>query len=429
MTKLRFAHLSDIHFAHASKIGTDPDDDVRNELVRDLRRQVTELGPITAVLVSGDIAYSGKPAEYALASSFLEDVCEAGQCKVTDVVICPGNHDVDRAVLSKNSLITDAQERILGETAWQAVDAALTKRVSEPDAGRFMYLPIEAFNAFAARFECTFTPDRFSWDRDFELNDGSTLRIRSLNSTLTSGPRDAQGRLCIGSRGWTLKQDDGVEYVVMAHHPPSWLRDGNDFDTHISNRARLQLFGHEHNQRILPTRDFVRLYAGSVNPERTETNWHPGYNLIDVWIGDDDRGRYMVIEVRMREWSRNPVIFQAQRGRDGSDVDRTEIRLEKWSKPSARATGAEVSTATGAAMKAENSKADKVPDVRDITHRFFRLNLSERSAIAGGLELLDDSDASLPDFERNARALKRARQEGKWGELVRMIEQTESKHA
>ena len=50
--------------------------------------------------------------------------------------------------------------------------------------------------------------------------------------------------------------------------------------------------------------------------------------------------------------------------------------------------------------------------LREISVRFFKLTLSQKSAIAGKLNLLEEEDANQPDFERFRRVLLRARERG-----------------
>ena len=59
---LTFLHLSDIHFRGRYQEGSafDLDHHIRNELERDLHGLVDENGPLTAVLVGGDVAFAGK---------------------------------------------------------------------------------------------------------------------------------------------------------------------------------------------------------------------------------------------------------------------------------------------------------------------------------------------------------------------------------
>ncbi|HDR8996991.1 TPA: hypothetical protein QDB01_002920 [Burkholderia vietnamiensis] len=55
--------------------------------------------------------------------------------------------------------------------------------------------------------------------------------------------------------------------------------------------------------------------------------------------------------------------------------------------------------------------------LRDISVRFFKLTLSQRSAIAGKLDLLEEEDINQPDFERFRRVLLRAKERGLMEEL------------
>ena len=68
---LRIVHVSDIHFSNGQ---WDEDSDQRRELIEDLQTLVVEGGPIDAVLVGGDIAFSGKGEQYAIAHQWLADL-------------------------------------------------------------------------------------------------------------------------------------------------------------------------------------------------------------------------------------------------------------------------------------------------------------------------------------------------------------------
>lgn len=74
-------HLSDIHFTVRSGDNFDVFEDVRNELEEDIKRIVPTLpAPVAAIVVSGDIAFSGKRQEYETAAAWLDRVCELAGC-------------------------------------------------------------------------------------------------------------------------------------------------------------------------------------------------------------------------------------------------------------------------------------------------------------------------------------------------------------
>ena len=246
-------HFSDIHFSNTNPPGVfDPDEDVRREVLRDLSERVEKDGPCDAILVTGDIGYSGKKEEYDNAASWLEEAREIAKCANDMILVCPGNHDVDRGIHSENSIIRDSQLSILRGKNVGEREREFFKRLDQDQGARLLFAPLDAFNEFAARYGCSFyTKDRFVFEQDLKLNDGSVLRIRGMNSALLSYNNDDRNNLLLSSRAWTMHREDGVAYLAMAHHPPSWLFDEQEADRAITDRALIHLFGHEHNHRII----------------------------------------------------------------------------------------------------------------------------------------------------------------------------------
>jgi predicted phosphodiesterase len=428
---LRLVHLSDIHFsAHASQIGFNPDRDLRSELRRDLADQARKFGKVDALLVSGDIAYAGKRAEYEDAAAWLDELCDAGGCSRSSVFVCTGNHDVDQSILRENWAIQDIHDAVRGGATHHDRDAALMKRLAQPEVRNLLYAPMREYNEFAARYESSFwgSNEAFAWDRDLELNDGSILRIRGMNSALLSGLADRPQSLFLGSHAWTMPRHDGVEYLCMSHHPPNWLLDGPEFELGL-DRARIQLFGHEHDQRILPARDYVRLYAGSVNPHRSEPNWQPGYNIIDVSVETVRDVRMMNVGVHVRVWRGPPPRFRTHEDRDGSPVHRVSIPLDGWIPPT---TWTPDTLAPQEHVLMQPSTGESLPQsstmaIRDLVNRFFRLTLSQKTEIVGRLNLMDEADKPLPDVERHKRALLRARDNGRLDQVGELVKQMETR--
>ena len=98
---LRLLHLSDLHFGDHSRLkGKNP-----AEAGKSFHRALVEAEPglarggagtIDRVIVTGDLAEVGKPAEFALAYDFLRAL--AGELGIEHrwFVFCPGNHDISR---------------------------------------------------------------------------------------------------------------------------------------------------------------------------------------------------------------------------------------------------------------------------------------------------------------------------------------------
>jgi hypothetical protein len=102
LAELSFLHLSDIHF-RKGRMGDahDVDNDVRNELERDLRTlMATRVQKLDGIIVSGDIAFGGQPEEFDYGRGWIERIAELVNCPLSAIMTTPGNHDVDRDSIS-----------------------------------------------------------------------------------------------------------------------------------------------------------------------------------------------------------------------------------------------------------------------------------------------------------------------------------------
>jgi 3',5'-cyclic AMP phosphodiesterase CpdA len=98
MSTLTWLHLSDLHFraTHAYD-----ENIVLQALLRDVTDRIQQDGlRPDFVAVSGDIAFSGQPAEYELARRFFDDLLATTGLGKDRLFLVPGNHDVDRSRIS-----------------------------------------------------------------------------------------------------------------------------------------------------------------------------------------------------------------------------------------------------------------------------------------------------------------------------------------
>jgi len=93
---LTWLHISDIHL---KADGAYDQSVVLKALVESVRgfreRERQNLTP-HIIFASGDIAYSGQPAEYGLATQFFDQLLDAAGLDRSRFHVVPGNHDVDR---------------------------------------------------------------------------------------------------------------------------------------------------------------------------------------------------------------------------------------------------------------------------------------------------------------------------------------------
>src|SRR4051794_3636082 len=86
-------HVSDFHFRADDPYDRDV---VLRALVRSVREHRERGRKPDLVFATGDVAFSGKKAEYEAATPFFDDLLRAAGVGKEQLFVIPGNHDVDR---------------------------------------------------------------------------------------------------------------------------------------------------------------------------------------------------------------------------------------------------------------------------------------------------------------------------------------------
>ncbi len=243
---LRWLHLSDVHLGSEDGYGHDV-------VLRALVAAFRDGGLLASrrpdvIFCTGDVAHSGRPAQYASASKLFEDLARAAGVPMERVFVVPGNHDVDRARVGK-AFSLSLEDR-------DAVDAFFG-----PDGVDDREIAFRRFLAYA-----DFQRDRFglplSATRPYLLTrcraGAEVVGVIGLNSAWLAHRDDAQGKLVVGERlvRQALDELDAADEpatvrVALLHHPLDWLR---DFERDavkglLLERVDYVLHGHLHAQR------------------------------------------------------------------------------------------------------------------------------------------------------------------------------------
>jgi predicted MPP superfamily phosphohydrolase len=250
-------HLTDLHF------GWDED------AAKKAARQIVLDGMIEHIVqlpkewqpqlicVSGDIAWKGKPDEYALAKAWLTKLLGRLRLGFDRVVVCAGNHDVDRGVAERIARPSDAK-----------------------DADQILRAPIASHNlsAFAAFTDfcksAGITPYTFQGEPSYLL--GHTVvngvRFVACNSAWFCKDEHDKGKLWLGLPLIRLIESEGgikasagstgEPIVCLIHHPPDWwheaetnaMSDRPNTRDYLAHRTDLILSGHTHGEVRNPDR-------------------------------------------------------------------------------------------------------------------------------------------------------------------------------
>lgn len=416
-------HLSDIHFKNG-EAGSPMDQDhhVRTVLLRDLRQQCETIGATPdVVLVSGDIAYAGDADEYDFAQKWLEEVCKAAGCDTSTIMVIPGNHDVQQTITKKH-LVQAIHNDIKATADSKLLPGKLTQLLNEEDSRDWLYRSIENYNDFATQYFCDLLPpDRTTVERRFELNDGSTLCITGLNSAFVSSQNDKERSLFVDPSAQRITHEDGVIHVVMCHHPYNWLANGQQLEDHLNVVSKIQIFGHEHTNRVVLGRDWIRVAASAAHPDRREDGWEPGYNLLELSVDTEGNSRTLDIKAHIRVWQNRPTQFVPKM--DGAaDHFSQSIALEAWTAPQTPPKSYHVAEASPVPDGTVIEEDASMTSLRTLSIRYFKLTFSKKLEIAGSLDLFEEADTKLPDHERFRRVLLRARERNLLDELKAAID-------
>jgi predicted phosphodiesterase/DNA-binding Xre family transcriptional regulator len=416
--KINFVHISDIHFmkGFSGKSSFDIDSQVRNAILNDAKNKSLKcLAPIYGILITGDIAFSGKSEEYKIALDWLTELCKKLNCNPGHVWCVPGNHDVDRAVHKEFTTIPATHEQLLRaqEESQECLDEKLCEHLENQNTGPVLFAPLKAYNEeFGQRFDCITTPKKPWWEDDVILNDNSVLRIRGLNSVLVSGPRDdiKGNKLLLGTAQTEYGKYDGIQYLTICHHPVSSLYDEDVTEEALLAYSQIQLFGHKHYQRVREINNTLWLCAGAVHPIRKEKKWQPRYNYLSIWVDGTGKDRYLCVDVYSRIWNQDEKEFTHEQTSGSSDFKPYRLKLPEWTNTMVEPK--KKKSAKNSILSTEPPVSKLAFDRKELIYHFIGLPDYIRKAIMKKHGLIEDDDKTRTDAEIFSKCFERARAKG-----------------
>jgi hypothetical protein len=410
---LNFVHLSDIHLVKDFSDVSNYDLDVglRQAILRDIERMKPAFENIAGVLVSGDIAFAGKLDEYERAIAWLNEICDRAKCNRGLVWCVPGNHDVDQSVQKTYPMLLDSYKALRSSNT---LDRDLRDRLDNDVNGPLMFEPLRTYHEhFGATYDCPTTPKQPWWEDELNLNDGSRLKIRGINSAICSSRDDKEkvALVVVGAMQTIYQPEPDVVYLTLCHHPPDWLVDGEDCEEAMLAHSHIVLFGHKHIHKHRNTNDTVLLSSGAVHPVRTEKEWDPRYYFLSVGVEGNDANRILNVRLFPRVWDKTTREFIADKGTgaDGSVLEM--IPLPAWKQ-----------TAVEAAKQQEVTMPVALNRKR-LIHQFMLLPFHAQLGILKKLDLFsEDEMRSKPDTELFISSFAKAKDAGKLESLWEAIE-------
>ena len=238
--KIAVVQLSDIHLRN-------PDDTVlkRADHIASAVMSVAPHPDAYLLAVTGDVAFSGKDHEYALARPFFGEVSQiiqrSGQPFFQFLV--PGNHDLDFTSEpdTRGLLLETLPDRVnnidpKGETVRQIL--SVQENFFEFEAGMLLsaQCPIRAWLARSHEFQIL----------------GKSVRVNCFNTAWVSTNPERPGQLAFPAPTGDSDPSSSELVISAFHHPYNWLTPeiGRAFRHYIENTSDVIMTGHEHEPSV-----------------------------------------------------------------------------------------------------------------------------------------------------------------------------------
>lgn len=436
-----FVHVSDIHFGQEKDDRIQIHADVKQQLILDAKEVISNIagGVAHGILATGDIAHSGTRAEYEKAGIWLDELAASIGVEIHQVQMIPGNHDLDRTKLSF------AGEQILSHIR-AGGSKEYEKILNNPTDRAALFARFEDYERFSFGYNCPLNNEgAFASEMEINLAPGRSIRFIRFNSSLLchGDEGDEHPELMIGARQFVIPRENGVENIILCHHPLHWYKDQAQVREYIRSRARVFISGHEHNPRVSVDSveagsDVLMLAAGATVPFKSDDTYTFTYNIIE--FGWDEEIDGLSVTIHPRAWNPQRTSFESDEKRlGGKDPNfrlqspffrnaahpRKTIHNKPVVEGKAFSLGAPVDLAPAESSEGEAHYMPPNTDGYETARlRFFRdLFESERLRILVELEALtgDSNEQMTQGLER--RLLDMLVRNGKLDDLERLIEQ------
>lgn len=290
---INILHLSDLHF------GMEPTEKIPSTAVNQrnltLKKLVDTLKSLDndwkpqIVAISGDIGWKGKTEDYDKAGEWLRDkLLPALELTTDDLVICPGNHDIDRKMTL--GMFHPPSSEIADE--WLKLE----------NLENFVR-PFESFVKFCN--DMGISPLKIGDQTNYlsGIRDLGNIRFVVLNSAWFCRGDEDRDKLWLGKpllekmedNDQLIKPeqfDDPEDPVIISlfHHPPEWLNE-KEYNTYrerhntleyLSNRCHIILNGHLHARPSEPHRQFNRAWLIKGGASYAEYSYRNHFSILQI---------------------------------------------------------------------------------------------------------------------------------------------------
>lgn len=300
-TNINILHLSDIHF------GIEPTSDgyinsskiserklVLRKLIKKLKNMDKKWKP-NVMVISGDIGWRGKSSDYKEARLWIEELMTTLSISSDHLIICPGNHDLDR---SKAEFIVTPNN-----------DAEADDYLSDTKFDGFTNY-FQDYQEFAR--DIKITPYKLDQRENYLCGTViiDNLRFLILNSAWFSRNDSDKSKLWIGQpllkileANDQIEENDKYINIGVLHHTKEWLAT----DEVHSTKPRMRTYGYLARMTHLMLSGHVHAY-----PEKSEIMESKSYVIVggSTYSGDNYSNNCSIIKVDKEKMIFNRTVVE-----------------------------------------------------------------------------------------------------------------------
>ncbi|MFW6047200.1 MAG: metallophosphoesterase [Candidatus Woesearchaeota archaeon] len=388
---MKILHISDLHYRNGLK---------KNEVLKAFFEDIKGI-KVDFALFTGDITFSGKKEDFI---NFKNEFYNKIKTHIAEdrIIFCPGNHDVDRALIKK----------VLGKPIADQINSKenLEEVISEHKTHRhYTTKRLQNYYDFQKIITRSYRTCEKRYFTDFFTNyiykiGGEKIGITSFNSAwLAEGGQKDYGKLSIGKENVIQayqKLDDCNLKICLFHHSQDWFAPFDESIDEIKKEYNFAFTGHNHKAK----------------PEIHKT---PFNNLIIsntgcLYENDDYFNGYTILEITSEFIKFNVRTYYPERGSFDNAVnlfDKGEWITKRENLPS---LNNKQKLFLQFKEVAKESFITTNEDVKDFTERFVYPNLTKKSVVQQKQLTLDDKEESISQTELltiTDRLIIRGRQE------------------
>lgn len=278
--KIGIIHFSDIHFVEKND-----DNSVlrkKDKIIASLKNKILSHNKIFFI-ISGDIAFSGKKTEYAIATDFINEIIkelETYTNKSIQLIGIPGNHDCNFSGNQKTrELILDGLEK----NNFSDLDEEIIDLCTNPQNEYFEY-----------QKENYFTDGIILYENQL-LNvveyryDNINIVFNCFNTSWTSKKNEEVGKLSfpINYFNEEIFENNANLKVNIIHHPINWQNDYShrDLRKFLNINGDITLSGHEHHadvNKMIDATSNENIYIESAALQENNNKLKSNFNFISI---------------------------------------------------------------------------------------------------------------------------------------------------